>query len=696
MNSPEIVTIGFVWDSEQSDLTEDVIRALGPHLSLSGLFYRVTDDQAKRSDLQLVGMICFSSRHYCAFAFHTKSAKWVFFDDATVKEVGPRWKDVVSKCIKGHFQPLLLFYSNPEGSAVMSDDPAQQRPASTARNHHKNPANGDATDVPQPPLKRLELTRENVSALIAGHGTLRTQKAPTSLFSRGSNQTSGGRGPVKVSGDPQSRIRELSREVAQRAGELRAAGLAKKDSERADRSHRRHETLRHRDVHQDRALSRSLSPPESGFQQVEQRLYSSQGRGPTRPPNTEALELERKPKSDHLVTIYEEEQRSAVLGSRSSLDSDGRGGGYERPKVRNEATSSLQVRGNEAWKIQRTESGYESSDRLSNGSASLDSPVVDSLGAKDLRPIPEIHTPRDALRRYDDSKAEILHAAFTYGQHTVKSHDLQSSPSLHRQRAFRYTPRGAELEGEVLPLPKTSSSECNSSDELTGPSSELDDALLRYDDVLRRYGNDDAVPLVQRHASSSSSSSSSHHSPAPPPTQPKPLPLSPRLDRINRNGRWAESEVPEPRPPSSDGSWRSGSGSDPERTEQSASEGDEERQDASPHTHPHTRGHAAAPDPAPPTAQPTTYFSVDTCMTDTYRAKYHKRRPALYMMADAQGEEPSSSGESDHGEEASPTPSETQPSDSVRPKPEAGYTSNKAAVKWNPVSFKGLDEHGFL
>ncbi|XP_076144576.1 ubiquitin carboxyl-terminal hydrolase 53 [Alosa pseudoharengus] len=830
MNSPEIVTIGFVWDSEQSDLTEDVIRALGPHLSLAGLFYRVTDDQAKRSDLQLVGMICFSSRHYCAFTFHTKSAKWVFFDDATVKEVGPRWKDVVSKCIKGHFQPLLLFYSNPEGSAVMSDDPAQQRPASTARNHHKNPANGDATDVPQPPLKRLELTRENVSALIAGHGTLRTQKAPTSLFSRGSNQTSGGRGPVKVSGDPQSRIRELSREVAQRAGELRAAGLAKKDSERSDHLHRRHETLRHRDVQQDRALSRSLSPPESGFQQMEQRLYSSQGRGPTRvgrlghephththththeprsrsheprphghahththeqrsrsntrPPLTQsgggpghysrraepanananangydtdssqdsrgrhgghiaaesrannrawrpmrealnvdsvlsghgegrgltptpqqasprrrqpsnqerALELERKPKSDHLVTIYEEEQRSAELGSRSSLDSDGRGGGYygyERPK----GQSSLQVRGNEAWKIQRTESGYESSDRLSNGSASLDSPALDSSSTKDLRPIPE-----DALRRYDDSKAEILHAAFTYGQHTVKSHDLQSSPSLHRQRAFRYTPRGAELEGEVLPLPKTSSSECNSSDELTGPSSELDNALLRYDDVLRRYGSDDAVPLVQRHASSSSSSSSSHRSPAPPPTPPKPLPLSPRLDRINRNGRWAESAVPEPRPPSSDGSWRSGSGSDPERTEQSASEGDEERQDASPHTHTHThtRGHAAAPDPAPPTAQPTTYFSVDTCMTDTYRAKYHKRRPALYMMADAQEEEPSSSGESDHGEEGSPTPSETQPSDSVRPKPEAGYTSNKAAVKWNPVSFKGLDEHGFL
>ena len=37
MNCPEIVTIGFVWDAEQSDLTEDVVRSLGPCLKLSGV-----------------------------------------------------------------------------------------------------------------------------------------------------------------------------------------------------------------------------------------------------------------------------------------------------------------------------------------------------------------------------------------------------------------------------------------------------------------------------------------------------------------------------------------------------------------------------------------------------------------------------------------------------------------------------------
>jgi len=40
MNCPEIVAIGFVWDAEQSDLTEDVIRSLGPNLNLSGVRFK--------------------------------------------------------------------------------------------------------------------------------------------------------------------------------------------------------------------------------------------------------------------------------------------------------------------------------------------------------------------------------------------------------------------------------------------------------------------------------------------------------------------------------------------------------------------------------------------------------------------------------------------------------------------------------
>lgn len=64
------------------------------------LFNRVTDENAKRSELHLVGMICFSSKHYSAFAYHTKSSKWMFFDDATVKEVRNLPVNLLDPCLE--------------------------------------------------------------------------------------------------------------------------------------------------------------------------------------------------------------------------------------------------------------------------------------------------------------------------------------------------------------------------------------------------------------------------------------------------------------------------------------------------------------------------------------------------------------------------------------------------------------------
>ncbi|XP_067394020.1 ubiquitin carboxyl-terminal hydrolase 54 isoform X3 [Emydura macquarii macquarii] len=122
MNSPQIITIGLVWDSDHSDLAEDVIHSLGTCLKLGDLFFRVTDDRAKQSELYLVGMICYYGKHYSTFFFQTKIRKWMYFDDAHVKEIGPKWKDVVTKCIKGHYQPLLLLYADPRGTPVLMQD----------------------------------------------------------------------------------------------------------------------------------------------------------------------------------------------------------------------------------------------------------------------------------------------------------------------------------------------------------------------------------------------------------------------------------------------------------------------------------------------------------------------------------------------------------------------------------------------
>nr|XP_033797293.1 inactive ubiquitin carboxyl-terminal hydrolase 54 isoform X2 [Geotrypetes seraphini] len=126
MNAPQIITIGLVWDSDHSDLAEDVIHSLGTCLKLGDLFYRVTDDRAKYSELYLVGMICYYGKHYSTFFFQTKIRKWMYFDDAHVKEIGSRWKDVVTKCIKGHYQPLLLLYADPRGTPVTVLDASSQ------------------------------------------------------------------------------------------------------------------------------------------------------------------------------------------------------------------------------------------------------------------------------------------------------------------------------------------------------------------------------------------------------------------------------------------------------------------------------------------------------------------------------------------------------------------------------------------
>ncbi|KAM5240360.1 ubiquitin carboxyl-terminal hydrolase 54 isoform 2-T18 [Hipposideros larvatus] len=147
MNAPQIITIGLVWDSDHSDLAEDVIHSLGTCLKLGDLFYRVTDDRAKQSELYLVGMICYYGKHYSTFFFQTKIRKWMYFDDAHVKEIGPKWKDVVTKCIKGHYQPLLLLYADPQGTPVSTQDlPPQDEFQSYSRTCYDSEDSGHLTD----------------------------------------------------------------------------------------------------------------------------------------------------------------------------------------------------------------------------------------------------------------------------------------------------------------------------------------------------------------------------------------------------------------------------------------------------------------------------------------------------------------------------------------------------------------------
>lgn len=106
-----------------------------------------------------------------------------------------------------------------------------------------------------------------------------------------------------------------------------------------------------------------------------------------RAPYTRELSASADVKPKSLMTIYEDEQRHE-LGSKSSLESE------SREKERTKGPGHMFPVKSENWRFQRIESGYESSDRLSdrlsNGSTSLDSPVVEKSCSKNLARIPEV------------------------------------------------------------------------------------------------------------------------------------------------------------------------------------------------------------------------------------------------------------------------------------------------------------------
>ncbi|XP_044157115.1 inactive ubiquitin carboxyl-terminal hydrolase 53 [Bufo gargarizans] len=326
MNCPEIVTIGLVWDSENSDLTEDVVRNLATQLYLPGLFFRVTDEKAKESRLYLVGMICYTSRHYCAFAYHTKSARWVLFDDASVKEVGTKWKDVVTKCIRCHYQPLLLFYANPDGTAVTTDDALRHVMHWTPYKrlfNNEDTANDRMTST----SKKPEYNRDcDLGEHIYQNSGCKHQNDPA--FNGGALQMSAGRGPVKLGrNDPQEKLKDLSRECAQRANNLKSASSSQRkplDKTQKKEPARPKEQSSGAVVYPSKSFSGTQlkpasSPTRNGFRQYpDPHFFSSQGRGPYKQPRSEPQARHVSPSTAVQSTVHESRQLSRVKNNASN------------------------------------------------------------------------------------------------------------------------------------------------------------------------------------------------------------------------------------------------------------------------------------------------------------------------------------------------------------------------------------------
>ncbi|CAM6032067.1 unnamed protein product, partial [Sphagnum compactum] len=142
INKPDIVSIGLVWDSERPTINHimDVFRAIGTTLRLPDVFDTVSECRGAVSTvLQLVGLVTYYGKHYSTFFFHTKLREWIYFDDAAVRAIGPHWEQVVDKCIRGHFQPLLLLYANPNGTPVNTENaPKEVTPLVVNKNNRRS------------------------------------------------------------------------------------------------------------------------------------------------------------------------------------------------------------------------------------------------------------------------------------------------------------------------------------------------------------------------------------------------------------------------------------------------------------------------------------------------------------------------------------------------------------------------------
>ncbi|KAL3066763.1 hypothetical protein OYC64_016666 [Pagothenia borchgrevinki] len=775
MNCPEIVTIGFVWDAEQSDLTDDVIRSLGPRLNLCGLFNRVTDENAKRSELHLVGMICFSSKHYSAFAYHTKSSKWMFFDDATVKEIGSKWKDVASKCIRGHFQPLLLFYTNPEGSPVSNEDAPRQ---TTMCPRYKAQINGDMTakhplgspnKLQDPIMEHLQRPSET-SKKDRGHRKTDSSQQKEMAHARSlSPPESGPRPPVDQKCKSYPRAEKLSNHSSRGPQDQRGPsfgtqggghgrrnntspsrydqdGCQEQWEKGGDEGTRNKSKSTWRPIREVLNVDTVLNELEQRRQQQhdsprhskpssQEKVHKEQSRDHER----EYVRTREDRKQKCLMTIYEDEQRHETE-SHSSVESESRANQQRGSRLKGGPKTLLR---SDTWTIQRTESGYESSDRLSSGSTNPDSPGVDGFVVKDQRSTPEAQLQSQLHQKGGDAKTSSTSSPSHNGKHQPKpqgkNHDqvshshLKCSPSSRRKSKNTSTSRKAvsserdsagsdnrQSEQQDLTncrghsvestaqrhFTKTSSSEWNSSDDLA--LSEPEDRENSYRSSNSEASESQCPPMtlpyhppsnvtaepLQLNSQRQLGTTGSPHlrtTPRIPPHQgetshavfrprmlhQEPFPSSPRLSSTSFVSLHRRPDISGLRT-FSDAS--SKSGSDPERSTPSSCESEERL----------TGCRLEQATPAQEVSL-TTYFTVDNCMTETYRLKYHNQRP-LVLSATM----PRTVVVTERRDTSHTLPTDTYSQDVPKARPETSHNSNKPTAKWNPVTAKGLDERGFL
>lgn len=447
---------------------------------------------------------------------------------------------------------------------------------------------------------------------------------------------------------------------------------------------------------------------DSVFSESEKRQHSPRHRSDVsnRPKYSKDQSFNNWPKANlkqkGLMTIYEDEVKQEA-GSRSSLETNGKGA--------EKNTSIAESRGpGNSWQMQRTESGYESSDHVSNGSATLDSPGADGSGTVTetaaVRAFSEqikmsslninsveciSHQSKDHLeafrRKTQDLEAgDKRHELHPESHLQIKSHFLKRShigessdklfPSAspqtltdHRARDHVYQTSEQKLgnsdgtkcsewhevensEGAGLPFHTSDSSVPGTrvnSKETVSPSSLsshgrtaeqcFSENSLSRGHTLQSACNTDSCQMPKPHCRSS-----------PPPLPPKKYsaPSVPQLERAEfiPDTRLTEvfkvnsSNLPKHNLSTASGPSSEGSAHMIHKSDREAVQGRQHTAHSYPSScaahdsqadseaaldapcQPHQYSSSVCPNEA---ISLTTYFSVDSCMTDTYRLKYHQR-----------------------------------------------------------------------
>ena len=135
---PKIFGVAIAWADANPSMADvsTLLNCIDPEINLCSVF-EPPDIRERGRQWRLRGMICYYLKHYAAYFFSDKKNVWISFDDVSVQEVGPTWKDVVRKCKMGHSKPTVVFFEE-VASAVNIPHDNTPSPITTRNVKHRS------------------------------------------------------------------------------------------------------------------------------------------------------------------------------------------------------------------------------------------------------------------------------------------------------------------------------------------------------------------------------------------------------------------------------------------------------------------------------------------------------------------------------------------------------------------------------